>query len=69
VTVSYFEQVQNNMNYYRSESEVFEKLEKIMNDATDAVLDTASTHSVPVRDAAYIVALDRILAAMQARGW
>ena len=69
VTVSYFEQVQNNTNYYRSEAEVFEKLEKIMVDATDAVLDTANEHSTPLRDAAYIVALGRILAAMQARGW
>ncbi|USN56066.1 MAG: hypothetical protein H6765_03125 [Candidatus Peribacteria bacterium] len=30
VTVSYFEQVQNNTNYYWEEAEVQEKLEKIM---------------------------------------
>ncbi len=69
VTVSYFEQVQNNTNYYWSEEEVFEKLNKIMVDATDAILHTASIHTTSLRDAAYIVALDRILAAMQARGW
>ena len=69
VTVSYFEQIQNNMNYYRSEEEVFEKLEKIMNTATDGVLDTAAKHKVSFRDAAYIIALERLLEAMQVRGW
>ncbi len=69
VTVSYFEQVQNNANFYRSEDDVFTKLEKLMNDATDGVLHTAKKHDVTLRDAAYIVALDRILEAMQVRGW
>lgn len=69
VTVSYFEQVQNNTNYYREEAEVFEKLEKVMNVATDWVLETAAKHTTNLRDAAYIVALERILEAMKVRGW
>lgn len=69
VTVSYFEQVQNNANYYRSKKEVFKKLIKIMNKATDNVLKTAKKHKVSLRDAAYIVSLERILEAMKVRGW
>lgn len=61
VTVSYFEQVQNNMNYYRSEEEVFEKLEKIIKPATEKVITTAEQHSTSLRTWAYIVALKRIL--------
>jgi glutamate dehydrogenase (NAD(P)+) len=57
------------MNYYRPEAEVFEKLEKIMNEATDGVIHTAETHKTNLRDAAYIVALKRLLEAMQLRGW
>lgn len=65
VTVSYFEQVQNNTNYYRSEQEVHEKLENIMKPATKAVIHTAQKHSISLRMAAYVVSLDRILKAMQ----
>ena len=61
VTVSYFEQVQNNMNYYRSEEEVFEKLEKIIKPATEKVITTAEQYSTSLRTWAYIVALKRIL--------
>jgi len=68
VTVSYFEQVQNNANYYRPEDEVFEKLEKIMNKATNWVIATAQQHETNLRDAAYIVAIERLLEAMQFRG-
>jgi glutamate dehydrogenase len=49
VTVSYFEQVQNNMNYYRSEEEVFEKLEKIIKPATEKVITTAEQYSTSLR--------------------
>lgn len=69
VTVSYFEQVQNNMNYYRERNEVFEKLLKIMNDATDGIIKISERHNVSLRNAAYIVALERLLEAMDARGW
>lgn len=69
VTVSYFEQVQNNMNYYRQEKEVLMKLKPLMQDATVLVMETASKHNVSLRDAAYIVSMGRILEAMKVRGW
>lgn len=68
VTVSYFEQVQNNTNYYRSKPEVFERLKAIMVDATDALHAKVQQHNVSRRDAAYIVAIERLLQAMQDRG-
>ena len=64
VTVSYFEQVQNNANYYRSEDEVHQKLENIMKPATKDVLHTAEKYNISLRMAAYVVSLERILKAM-----
>lgn len=68
VTVSYFEQVQNNTNYYWEEAEVQEKLEKIMYRSTSWVIATAEKYQIPLRDAAYVIALERILGAMRDRG-
>jgi glutamate dehydrogenase len=69
VTVSYFEQVQNNTNYYRPEAEVHQKLEQIMRPATRQVLDTQVKYTTSnLRMAAYVVSLERILAAMKLRG-
>lgn len=65
VTVSYFEQVQNNMNYYRDEQEVDEKLRKIMDAATDMVINAAKEYNVSLRMSAYIVSLQRILESLQ----
>lgn len=69
VTVSYFEQVQNGMNYYRAEDEVNDKLAKIMTDATDGVINTAQKYGTTLREAAYVIALERLLEAMKLRGW
>lgn len=67
VTVSYFEQVQNNTNYYWEATEVQEKLEKKMKNAAKSVFDTAESKGVNLRQGAYIVALRRIIDAMQAQ--
>ncbi len=67
VTVSYFEQVQNNMNYYRDEKEVNEKLEKIMTEATDDVLEAQKTYNVDMRSGAYVVAMQKMLDAYAVR--
>jgi len=64
VTVSYFEQVQNNTNYYRSEEEIQQKLKNIMQPATKEVLRTAKKHTISLRMAAYVVALEKIMKAM-----
>jgi glutamate dehydrogenase (NAD(P)+) len=69
VTVSYFESVQNNMNFYWTREEVLERLDNKMTQAFNAVLDTSKEHDVPMRDAAYIVAIDSVVRAMQFRGW
>ncbi len=68
VTVSYFEQVQNNANYFWSYEEVEEKLKFKMETALEWVLHSAKEHNVMLRTWAYIVALERILEAMKTRG-
>jgi len=69
VTVSYFEWVQNLSNYYWSEEEVDEKLERIMVNAFNKVYETYKENDVSMRIAAYMVAINRLTEAMKARGW
>ncbi len=69
VTVSYFEQVQNNMNYYWTKEEVLEKLEKIMTEAFNDVAQLAEKENLYPRDAAYIIAVRRVAHAVEGRGW
>ncbi|MDK2979711.1 MAG: glutamate dehydrogenase [Chloroflexota bacterium] len=69
VTVSYFESVQNDMNYYWTRKEVLEKEDNILTGAFHAVLDMALSEKVYMRDAAYMVAIARVVKAMQLRGW
>ena len=69
VVVSYFEWVQNNMNYYWSKEEVNGKMREIMVRAFLNVVHAAEKYSVDMRTAAYIVALDRLVKARKARGF
>lgn len=69
VTTSYFEQVQNDMNFYWTKSEVLEKLDTKMTNAFKAVLETSEKEGVYMRDAAYMVAISRVVKAMELRGW
>jgi len=69
VTCSYFEQVQNNMNYYWGKDEVLEKLEYAMTKAFRAVYDLAQEKNVYMREAAYIIAVNRVADAVKLRGW
>ena len=59
VTVSYFEQIQWNTNYYWEEKEVFEKLKNIMQHATKEVLSLSWKLSIDLRKASYIISLKR----------
>jgi len=69
VTTSYFESVQNDMNFYWSKEEVLSKLDDKMTSAFHAVLEMAEKEGVYMRDAAYMVAIGRVVKAMELRGW
>jgi len=69
VVCSYFEQVQNNQNYYWNKDEVLGKLDNIMTDAFYKVWELANLKKVRVRDAAYMIAISRVVDACKLRGW
>ncbi|GMV33628.1 MAG: glutamate dehydrogenase [Chloroflexi bacterium] len=69
VTTSYFEQVQNDMNFYWSKDEVLQRLDEKMTSAFNSVYDRSEKEKVYMRDAAYMVAIDRVVKAMELRGW
>ncbi len=69
VTTSYFEQVQNDANYYWERDAVLRRLDIKMTSAFKAVLDRSDKEGVYMRDAAYMVAIDRVVKAMELRGW
>jgi glutamate dehydrogenase (NAD(P)+) len=69
VTVSYFEGVQNDMNYYWTREEALSRLDDKMTSAFSSVLKMSEEQKVSMRDAAYMVAIDSVVRAMQFRGW
>lgn len=69
VTCSYFEQVQCNMNYFWDKAEVLEKLEYSMVKAFRAVHELALQRKLYMRDAAYVIAIERVAEAVKLRGW
>lgn len=69
VTVSYFEMVQNSSMYYWQKEDVYERLDKKMTCAYNSVLDTCKKYSINMREAAYVVAVQRVVEAMKLRGW
>lgn len=69
VTCSYFEQVQCNMNYFWEKDEVLGKLDLKMTSAFLAVSELARRKKIYMRDAAYMIAIDRVAKAAKSRGW
>jgi len=69
VTTSYFESVQNDMNYYWGKDEVLTRLDEKMTNAFQSVYEMHEQEKVFMRDAAYMVAINRVVKAMQLRGW
>jgi glutamate dehydrogenase len=69
VTCSYFEQVQCNMNYFWEMDEVLGKLDLKMTSAYIAVSELARKKKLYMRDAAYVVAVNRVVNACRDRGW
>jgi len=69
VTTSYFESVQNDMNFYWTKEEVLQRLDTKMTQAFHGVLEMSEGEKVYMRDAAYMVAIKRVVTAMELRGW
>ncbi len=69
VTCSYFEQVQSNMNHYWTQDEVLGKLDVKMTHAFHDVAELARSRKLPMRDAAYVIAVSRVAKACRDRGW
>jgi len=69
VTVSYFEGVQNDYNYYWTHDEVLLRLDTQITQAFKNVLKMAESEGVYMRDAAYMVAIGKVVDAMELRGW
>ena len=68
VVVSYFEWVQGTQSFFWSEDEVNSRLQEIMNNAFHEVLEVSQREKVSMRDAAYMLAIERIARAIQIRG-
>ena len=69
VTCSYFEQVQSNMNYFWEKDEVLGKLDVKMTSAFLAVSELARKNKLYMRDAAYVISINRVAQACRERGW
>jgi glutamate dehydrogenase (NAD(P)+) len=68
VTVSYFEWVQDRGGYFWDEDTVNSRLERIMVESFNEVAGMAARHSVSMRIAAYMVAIDRVAKVHRLRG-
>ena len=69
VTCSYFEQVQSNMNFYWTRDEVLDRLDQKMTAAFWAVANLSQKRKLYMRDAAYVIAIQRVAQACKDRGW
>ncbi len=68
VTVSYFEWVQDRIGYFWTEGDVNRRLERIMTESFDTINTIAEKYDVPLRIAAYILAIDRVAKTLKIRG-
>jgi glutamate dehydrogenase (NAD(P)+) len=68
VVVSYFEWVQGTQSFFWSEDQVNHQLETVMTNAFHEVLELSQSEKVSMREAAYMLAIKRIDAAVLARG-
>ncbi len=69
VTCSYFEQVQSNANYFWPKDDVLARLDHKMTHAYLSVSEVAEKQKIFMRDAAYVVAINRVAQACRDRGW
>ncbi|HEY4650861.1 MAG TPA: Glu/Leu/Phe/Val dehydrogenase [Pontibacter sp.] len=68
VTVSYFEWVQNRMGFKWTLDRVNERAERIMKESFERVYAASQKYNVPMRIAAYIVAIDKVAMTYKYRG-
>jgi len=68
VTVSYFEWVQNRLGYKWTADRVNRRSDRIMKDAFDHVYEASMKYDVPMRIAAYIVAIEKVAMTYTYRG-
>ena len=68
VTVSYFEWVQNRLGYKWGLDRVNRRSDRILKEAFDRVYATSLKYNVPLRIAAYIVAIDKVAQTYKYRG-
>jgi glutamate dehydrogenase (NAD(P)+) len=69
VTASYFEQVQSNSNYYWTKDDVLGRLDVKMTAAFVATSELARRRKLSMREAAYVIAVERVARACKDRGW
>uniref|UniRef100_A0A383WAP6 Glutamate dehydrogenase n=1 Tax=Tetradesmus obliquus TaxID=3088 RepID=A0A383WAP6_TETOB len=69
VVVSFFEWVQNLQNFQWDDEEVSRKLDRHMTDAYHQINTLATDHKVPLRVAAYVLAVKRVADAERHRGF
>lgn len=69
VICSYFEQVQSKQNYYWPKDEVFGKLDNKITDAFYEVWELSKKRNLSMREAAYMIAIERVSQICRSRGW
>jgi glutamate dehydrogenase (NAD(P)+) len=67
VTVSYFEWVQDLQHFFWQEDEINERLHRIMRHSFNRVLEAHKTRGVDMRLAAYLIAVQTVADASNAR--
>jgi glutamate dehydrogenase (NAD(P)+) len=68
VTVSYFEWAQDRAGYFWKETEVNERLADVLLENFAKVRSLAQLRNVPLRTAAYMLAIDRVVQSLNVRG-
>ena len=57
------------MNYYWTRDEALSRLDSTITKAFNNVVEMAESEKVFMRDAAYMVAIAKVVKAMELRGW
>jgi glutamate dehydrogenase (NAD(P)+) len=68
VTVSYFEWVQGLQSFFWSETEILDRLKRLMTEAFEQVWESSQSKHIDMRTAAYTIAIQRVVDAVEARG-